>query len=74
MPKGVYPRRKQIEPEVLFVKHLTSLITNVLINNKNYVNQYYRREGVSALIADNKRFGEYLLEEIEGTKHLIGLE
>ena len=64
-----------VDTSKIFLDHITVLISNLLINNKNYKNTYYHsgfggRDFV-ALLADTKERAQHILEEIDKTKHLI---
>lgn len=67
--------RKRLEPEEVFYNNLISLIKSTLINDPNFKGGFHR---VSWYEKNNKmHYGlfvekaEYILEEIEKTKHLI---
>jgi len=65
--------RKPIEPEKLFVKNITTLINNLLVENKNYKNGYYSQSCHHHfnVINDTIERAKYILSDIESTKHLL---
>ena len=69
---------KPLKQEEIFYNDIKTLIENLLINNKNYRNDYYydKYRGTfdySKLLDDIKESSEYILERMEREKHLIGL-
>ncbi|MFA5395441.1 MAG: hypothetical protein WC346_05405 [Methanogenium sp.] len=61
-------------PEKVFYDHIFSLIKNLLIDNINYKTCYYSDKSVYDLKEDTKERSNYILAEMEKTKHLINLE
>ena len=69
---------KTPKPEDVFNSRIKLLITNLIINNPNYENDYYynkkdhvwRFEG-DRLIQDTKERGNYIIDEIDKMWHLI---
>ena len=68
-------RKRKTDAEA-FIEHIKTLIKNLLINNVNYTNRYYYKLNfaIDELIKDTKERGRWVLEQIEQTKHLIGVE
>lgn len=67
--------RKHPENWEVFYNHIATLIKNLFIKNINYTNGYYpyNYEGVTKLLKDTQERGDYILEEMERTKHLIDI-
>ena len=57
--------------EEIFYDYIYSLVINLFIDNKNYNNGYYLDKSNRELINDVKERGEYILDVMEHTKHLI---
>lgn len=74
--KQVSGGRKAPTSEWIFYHHIKSLIKNLLVTNVNYSNKYFMDEHYTIfnLKKDTIERANYVLEEIEKTKHLIGLE
>lgn len=60
-----------LTPEKLFINRISTLIRNLLINNPNYEGKYGAERSKFDLLQDTKERANYILEEIENTKHLI---
>lgn len=69
--------RTIINPNKLFYQDMQRLIQNLLINNPNYTNGHYYKDGVYASVSEFKRDtierAGYILERMESEKHLIDL-
>ena len=63
--------RKRIIPEQVFYNHITTLIKNLLINNPNYNNKHFWNLEKHELKYETIERAEYILTEMEKTKHLI---
>jgi hypothetical protein len=68
----------QLTPESVFLTHITRLVKNLLVEDKNYTNGYYTQrpaaqmhKAVDDLILASKDKGRFILDEIERIKHLI---
>lgn len=68
--------------EEVFYNDICSLITNLLIDNKNYYNSVYKTnsynclyysEEVKQLIRDTQSRARFILERLNNSKHLINL-
>jgi len=67
-----FPNRPS--PEDVFLNDVRTLITNLLIDNPNYKNGYYVKDGYSSfstLLEDTKERANYILERISQIEHLI---
>lgn len=66
---------KKIKPEDIFLQKIKSMIKNLLVENKNYTNNFYlnngRRYDYFALLDDTKERASYILQTIEDMEHLI---
>ena len=70
LPRQLKNRPK---PEELFLSQIELLLKNLFITNKNFTNGYYHSKGVSELINDNKERAQWIIDEMERTKHLINI-
>jgi hypothetical protein len=76
-PPSPNPRRLTKAPEEYFLDHINTLIKNLFIENINFKNRYYEKtfgysfEAINAIKDSVKNSAEYILGEIERTKHLI---
>jgi hypothetical protein len=61
--------------EKIFYDRIKLLLTNLLLKNPNYEGDYFhdRYYNKYSLLSDVKERAEYILSEIETTKHLINL-
>ena len=70
-------RRFQQSNEIIFYDKLKTLITNLLISNKNYTNGYYSNHSwdhdVHGLVRDTQERARYILNTMDEIKHLIDL-
>jgi len=66
-------KRRSKEGSDIFLKHIITLIKNLLIDNKNYHNDYFNNPGYTAynLRHDTIERANFILEEIDKTKHLV---
>ncbi len=56
----------------VFTDHISRLIRNLLVKNKNFVNGHYSgSDGAYRLIKDVQDMGNHILEQIDRTKHLV---
>jgi hypothetical protein len=65
--------REPRKGEEIFLEHISTLIRNLLVTNVNYTNGHYVRTSNYDVIVDTKERANYILEEMERTKHLINL-
>ena len=63
-------------PEQIFYDDITKLIKNLLVENPNYTNGYYHKDGrnIFNLYTDTKERAKYILEKMDDWKHLINIE
>lgn len=63
-------------PEQIFLRDVKTLIKNLLIDNPNYSNGYYQREGWDRpnLLKDTKERAQYILDRIDQTSHLVTMQ
>lgn len=66
--------RNKRKDEEVFYDHIEALIKNLLVTNINYKNGYYANKSTFDVIADTQERGEYILGQLEQTKHLIGID
>lgn len=64
------------KPEDIFLNDIKKLIRNLLIDNSNYVTDYYHKKDgfgchVNNLLTDTKERAKYILTRISETEHLI---
>jgi hypothetical protein len=64
-------KRPVVDPRQVYHDRISRLIRNLLIENKNYTNGYYADKPVHQFRDDTKERAQYILEEMEGMKHLI---
>ena len=57
--------------EEIFYDYIYSLVKNLFIENSNYTNGYYMDMSYREVIEDVKKRGQYILDVMETTKHLI---
>lgn len=67
--------RKPIDPADVFIKEIKTLITNLLITNKNYNGTYYmdnnNRYEFHRLLTDTKERANFILNRIDELDHLV---
>jgi len=66
----------KIVPEQLFFDDIRKLINNLLINNPNFKNGHYYKQGhfdSFQFMEDQKERATYIFERMEQEKHLINL-
>ena len=64
-------KKRDIEPEDVFLDSLKTMINNLLIENPNYKTDYYYKDGGGDLLTDTKERATYILEKIDEWEHLI---
>jgi hypothetical protein len=65
--------RKEPCHEQIFYDHIQRLIKNLFIESPNLINDYFYASSIFDMRSDMRVKATHILQELEKTKHLIGL-